>query len=99
MMEQREKLIELIKTAFESQENDKCQGCDVYDCAKCVPVYIVDYLLANGVVVPCRCKECVHARKLNANFGVWEYSCMYFNTHATTGNDFCSYAKRKGGDE
>lgn len=84
-MTQRKKLIELIHEFGFS-------GYEMNDLA--------DYLLANGVVVlPCRCGECVHARKLNANFGVWEYSCMYFNTHATTRNDFCSYAKRKGGDE
>ena len=85
-MEQRETLIKLL-SEHHSGNYDEAQR-------------IADYLLANGVVVlPCRCKECVHARKLNANFGVWEYSCIYFNTHATTGNDFCSRGKRKGGDE
>lgn len=53
-MEQREKLIELIETAFERQETDKCRECGVYDCVKCVSEYISDHLLANGVVVlPC----------------------------------------------
>lgn len=92
-MEQREKLIELIKTAFESQENDKCQGCDVYDCAKCVSVYIADYLTANGVVVlPCRCRDCKWYR-------VDEHQCAHQICMIAFDGDFCSYAKRKGGDE
>ena len=92
-MEQREKLIELIKTAFENQENDKCQGCDVYDCAKCVSVYIADYLTANGVVVlPCRCGECMHRRPSDNWCAVMGWFC-----HSDDG--YCNCAERKGGDE
>ena len=92
-MEQREKLIELIGTALESHENDKCRVCAVYDCAKCVSECIADHLIANGVVVlPCRCEECFHYRKSDGYCAVMQGFC---------GDEdfFCACAKRKGGDE
>lgn len=93
-MEQREKLIELIKAAFESQENDKCRECAVYDCAKCVSEYIADHLLANGVVVlPCRCGECEH-NKENENYRFCEVNQRMLDRYG-----YCQHAKRKGGGE
>lgn len=83
-MEQRERLIELL-SEYHSGNHDEAQR-------------IVDHLLADDVVVlPCRCKECSHAKKLKNSFHGLEYSCNYFNSYSVHGDDFCSHAKRKGG--
>lgn len=82
-MTQREKLIELIHEF----------GFSGYEM-----IELADYLLDNGVVVlPCRCRDCEHARKLKENFYGWEFSCKHFNSHSVNSIDFCSYAKRKDG--
>ncbi len=78
-MEQREKLIELI---IES----------VHGCARYWAELIADNLIDNGVVLPCRCIECVHFDR-----GRWK--CTRANWESTHFNAFCSYGERKGGDE
>lgn len=82
-MEQREKLIELV-SEYHSGNYDEAQR-------------IVDHLLTNGVVVlPCRCGECESFSEGlcdNEHIGA-----MVFRMKREV-TDYCSYAKRKGGDE
>lgn len=57
---------------------------------------IADHLLANGVVVlPCRCGECEY-HTLEEPGMVY---CPYLVGGWVSNGDFCSGAKRKGGDE
>ena len=89
MMEQREKLIELIREA--QKGNMLVQWGD-----------IADHLLANGVVIPCRCGECEYSDvaycrdgKTESKTDIW---CVY-NEDRHKNNYYCADAKRKGGDE
>lgn len=85
-MGQREKLIELLDEYVSSR---KCET---------TTETLSDYLLANGVVVlPCRCENCEHFIKAFNDAEEWEWCTL---RKADTMEDaFCSYAKRKGGDE
>lgn len=81
----REKLIELIQSA-------------VSGCARYWAELIADRLIAAGVVVPVRCKDC---KKWDAKIG----SCEEFTTHRfpacgritflTREDDYCSYGERR----
>lgn len=52
-MRERERLIELLKTAFNYCEDDNCKDCIVRNNCECIER--ADYLLENGVIVPpCR---------------------------------------------
>lgn len=89
MMEQREKLIELLKLSSLDPADDAMMG--QHDAE-----YYADYLLANGVVVlPCRCEECENHTD--------EEPGMVYCPAVIGGwveNDwFCADGKRKGGDE
>lgn len=85
-MTQREKLIELLSPLMNPQN-------------AFVPTTAADYLLENGVVIPCRCGECVCWDSNNiscegfAKCLTGEGGIRYRNQ-----NDFCSRGKRKGGD-
>lgn len=102
-MEQREKLIELITNFYDGDSvcdtcaNDKSYG----RCNKCISTHETDYLLANGVVVlPCRCCECEHCEIWQDDVEQWctcTLRCGYDVVVDPT--DFCSFGKRKGGDE
>lgn len=93
-MNQREKLIELIDAITHNSYPHSVLSEDA------------DYLLANGVVVlPCRCKECEYESKCIRRME-FENSCTkesfkheirLFDYSPVL--DFCSYGKRKGGDE
>ena len=87
----REKLIELIGMAQDC-------GCDLTDVIKMNYVEndaLADCLIANGVTIPVRCKDCVHMRKkFNARYcKVWRA----FNGMGDEG--FCNYGERKDGDQ
>lgn len=86
-MEQREKLIELL---------DKLDVCDDWRNNET----IADLLIANGVVVlPCRCGECEHwSRNVGVSLNSPTGHCR-INQDEMLYSDFCSYGKRKGGDE
>lgn len=92
-MEQREKLIELIKESdWFAVEFDRSGDASFAINFR----EIADHLLANGVVVlPCRCEEC--------EYHTLEEPGMVYCPHLVGGwvsnGDFCSGAKRKGGDE
>ena len=74
MMEQREKLIELI-----------IESVNIY-ARNLGAERVADHLLANGVVLPCRCCECEYQQECK--------NAQYFGL-----DGFCSLGKRKGGDE
>lgn len=85
MMEQREKLIELLKQDPELFF-DK-MGSDDYE-------NLADHLLANGVVVvlPCRCGECAYCEGGNALVNVlW---CKHLKIWVSK-DSYCSGGKRK----
>ena len=97
-MDQREKLIELLLN------NPKAKGecyitvcdtdCKYWESDNCYTEMLADHLLANGVVVlPCRCGECEYSEKYGVERWCNEHQIPMGN------DDFCSYAKRKGGDE
>lgn len=91
-MDQREKLIELLSNG-RCHYKPNCGGTFCYD-EPCVVAVQADYLLANGVVVlPCRCGECEYSEKLGVERWCNEHQIPMGN------DDFCPYAKRKGGDE
>lgn len=95
-MTQREKLIELIRHSRCCPKEIDCADCEYKKYELCTETMIASHLLTNGVVVlPCRCKECSHAKKLKNSFHGLEYSCNYFNSYSVHGDDFCSHAKRK----
>lgn len=101
-MEQREKLIELLMETYHlspllmpcNAENGG--SCDLTSCEKCRAKDVADHLLANGVVVlPCRCGECESFSEGmcdNEHIGAMVFRMKREPT------DYCSYAKRKGGD-
>lgn len=62
---------------------------------------LVDHLLANGVVVlPCRCGECeYYIYTWESDDGQVYGLCDIHGTPDLKSANFCSYAKRKGGDE
>lgn len=79
-MNQKEKLIELVD-GLSIETHDDVIG-------------VVDWLLANGVVVlPCRCGECEY-HDPDGDIGYCYYRRIY-----TRMGDYCNHAKRKGGDE
>lgn len=79
-MTDREKLIELLETVPHAQ--------------RLYPDLYVDHLIANGVTVPVRCKDCKH---LGVTYG--EYWCdRTLDSHPTDKDNFCSYGERKKDD-
>lgn len=82
-MGMREKLIELIQSAV--------SGCATYWAG-----LIADHLIANGVTIPVRCKDCKH-------FG--GYGACHCHAADENGtpiwvreDDFCSYGRKRDGD-
>lgn len=77
MMTDRERLIELIQNS-------------VNGCARHWAGIIADYLLANGVIVPVRCKDCVYFResdRTNRAFCTYHGDDYEFETFP---NHYCS---------
>ena len=50
---------------------------------------VADHLIANGVTIPVRCKDCTEWDERNQECGHW------YGFHE---NDFCSYGERKDND-
>lgn len=87
MMTQREKLIDIV-------ENFDVMSAPTENFRK----HLSDYLLDNGVVVlPCRCGECEHC-DIGQN-DVEQWCICQLKRIDVDPTDFCSYGKRKGGDE
>lgn len=59
---------------------------------------IVDYLADNGVVVPVRCMDCIHAKPVTHKGEVidWSYRCTYLKPNTNMFDiDYCRYGKLK----
>jgi hypothetical protein len=79
----REKLIEL--------ENDARMNAHWHG-AKNQIEYVVDYLIANGVTIPVRCKDCKYRR--GDFFG--GFVCrLHKGLAMVTDESFCSYGERR----
>ena len=92
VMGMREKLIELIGQAQDC-------GCDVTDVVEMNYVenaVLIDHLIANGVTIPVRCKECVWCEKGKD----YEPYCNHptDGMHDVQMDDFCSYGERRTDD-
>ena len=83
-MTDREKLIELL----ESAESAIYWNSD----DRCFIEKIADYLIANGVTIHVRCKDCDYYEKRYIGFG----HCNYFD-NGRADNDFCSSCLRREG--
>ena len=62
---------------------------------------IVDYLIAKGVTIPVRCKDCKHYKPQRQS-AHWEGSTLYCcrcTTVKVNADDFCSYGERRTDDE
>ena len=80
----REKLIELLrkaKTAMK-KENLSCDLAREY--------FIAESLIADGVTVPVRCKDCKHRENL-----LGEMCCPYYEDLPVEDNHFCAYGERR----
>ena len=61
---------------------------------------IANHLIANGVTIPVRCKDCKYnvANMKPDPLDMADYSditCSYFMTDGMNSDDFCSYGERK----
>lgn len=90
MKTQKEKLIDILSIPIHPRI-----GADYTE-------VVADHLLANGVVIPCRCGECEYSDvaycrdgKTESKTDIW---CVY-NEDRHKNNYYCADAKRKGGDE
>ena len=89
----REKMIELVEDARMNA---------LWHIAKNPSEYITDMLIANGVTIPVRCKDCKHGSNHCDKTGF----CTYCNFGSVRGrypvrmeqDDFCSYGERREGE-
>ena len=82
-MGMREKLIELIQSAV--------GGCATYWAG-----LIADHLIANGVTIPVRCKDCNNF--VPESITVCRH-CSLTGMQVVDEDDFCSYGERKTYDD
>ena len=105
VMEMREKLIELITDCTTECYSIPCNECDYFDKPSCASQWKADYLIANGVTIPVRCKECKHWHEETG----WCTEHSHFigedgeachpsespNWKMLNADDFCSYGERR----
>lgn len=90
MKTDREKLISWMQDALtEWSKNPEVGGDSAIR-------YMADRLIKNGVVIPVRCKDCIHGAgnwkrdELDAT-NYEDIVCDYFMTDGVTGEDYCKY--------
>jgi hypothetical protein len=85
-MTDREKLVELLKHIPQvNQYEAQVQGLDyVYGCA-------ADYILANGVTIPVRCRDCEYGEYA----GLGKFMCD-LHEFVGKGDFYCASGERKG---
>lgn len=91
-MNQREKLIELLDIAFlNSDDNYGMPNTE----------QVADYLLDNGVVLPCRCENCECGYNwMNDGTGkIGKCAFLIGDNQYVVADGFCNLGERKGGDE
>lgn len=102
-MEQREKLIELLSQFREClfDEEIDCNDCDYKDVGECVNTRLADYLLANGVVLPCRCEdcECGYNWMNDGTRKIGKCAFLIGDNQYVSADGFCNFGVRKGGEE
>lgn len=90
MSSDRDRLIELV-----------CKGIQEFgkSTVKCsIDEYLADYLLANGVIVPVRCKDCEYYTPIIQASAKWKSKTFYCTRNANmkmNEDDYCSCAKLK----
>lgn len=80
-MADREKLLELMCEAKKADTED-APFCE----------FLADFLIANGVTIPVRCKDCKTSRKYHQPAG--HRYCLHHERRKRD-NDFCSRGERK----
>ena len=87
-MGMREKLIALL--GEDVCKSDCCGDCECQGnedmCIATLKAYMADHLIANGVTIPVRCKECHNCTK-----SMW-CNLLMMDVEA---NNFCSYGERR----
>ena len=83
----REKLIDLAHDYFDSVPW-------YADIADLNPEELTDHLIANGVTIPVRCKDCKRAQQYEADHEVF---CYFIGAYMGN-NNFCSYGERRTDD-
>ena len=101
-MGMREKLIELIASKVCDIYSEYSGEWILHDCKTCYTkncnvAKSADHLIANGVTIPVRCKEC-DFRVFDDVCKEYYCNCVYGVNGAITDNDFCSYGERKADD-
>lgn len=86
----REKLIELLMQADSECFNRECKDCEHKGLSNCDSILTADYLIANGVVIPVRCGECVYFNK---------YGVCIFHDDVMLHDDYCSDGEPKESEE
>ena len=60
---------------------------------------LIDGLPAADVQEVVRCKDCKYAKEARAVFGIVGYKCLKHGDLRLGAEDYCSYGKRKVGEE
>lgn len=84
-MSDRDRLIELLIKSSRYIDEQRAE-------------FIANYLLANGVIVPIRCKDCEYYTPIKQQSIKWKSKTFYCTRNANmkmNENDFCSCAKLK----
>lgn len=92
-MTDRDRLIELIK-----QDTQHFTNPFAYEYGDDSAELFADYLLANCVIVPIRCKDCEYYTPIKHQSIKWKSKTFYCTRNANmkmNENDFCSCAKLK----
>lgn len=98
-MGMREKLIELM-TGLPCHAKT-CMDCEFFNTEECYRrqrEIIADHLIANGVTIPVRCKECKHWKHIE-HVGCSDLAkvCMLSN-YMIGANGYCLYGERRTDD-
>ena len=90
VMVMREKLIDLLEEA-----GDK----SLHQHIPLTSSMIADHLIANGVEIPVRCKDCKYWERWATTCGVADKGyCNCHEVDAMEQDDFCSYGERREGE-
>ena len=97
----REKLIELMqnKEACIDMGIESCDDCPYGQVADCYTHALADHLIANGVTIPVRCKECKHWLYEFDDVGLCFTDVPDIEGVQRHADDFCSYGERRTDDE
>lgn len=91
----RERLIEILGNLDCNTEYCKdCEFCeDIDGCTRRQNEIIADKLIASGVVIPVRCKDCIH--RVEESKMCMHPKAIGWDAIEPDDGDFCSYGERK----